>query len=211
MSPGYAVVGLHRGGTSAVAGVLHHLGVYLGEEENFFPPSEHNPKGYFEDKRIVALHDQMLGGDWKDPTLDYEPFIEDYRALLTEWQAHPLWAIKDPRLCFTLHALAEVVPGIRVILVSRSPRCAAESLYKRGGHEREEAEGISLLYDRFWRQIHDRPPVGCGEAVSIWYDFLVTNPPLAVAEMAKFIGVPVTQEAIDFIDPGLNHHKWESK
>ncbi len=207
---GYAICGLHRGGTSAVAGVLHHLGVYLGEEENFFPPSEHNPKGYFEDKRIVALHDQMMGGDWKNPDLVFKPVKKgSYEALLAEWQVHPLWAIKDPRLCFTVWLLAHAVKfttdePLKLVMVSREPECAAKSLFERGGHTEEEALEISERYYGAWRCVMETYE---GARLAIWYDFLVTNPPLAVAEIAKFVGVPVTQEAIDFIDPKLRHHK----
>ena len=39
------------------AGILHHLGVDMG---NLRPPGEMNPKGYFEDKDMLQLHNDLL-------------------------------------------------------------------------------------------------------------------------------------------------------
>ena len=48
-----AVLGLFRGGTSCTAGVLHHLGLYLGSE--LLAPNGHNVRGYFEPAEFSTI------------------------------------------------------------------------------------------------------------------------------------------------------------
>ena len=43
------VVGMHRSGTSAVAGILHLHGISMGSEKTFKPkPLPQNPMGFYE-------------------------------------------------------------------------------------------------------------------------------------------------------------------
>src|SRR5262249_1740037 len=61
------VLGMHRSGTSALAGMLHHLGVALGDE--LMPATADNPRGYWEHRDIVAINDRLmteLGRTWHD-------------------------------------------------------------------------------------------------------------------------------------------------
>ena len=70
------VLGMHRSGTSALTGVLQKLGAELGEE--LLAPTPDNPKGYFENSRIVDVHESLLHGlarGWQDP-----------RALSAQWR-----------------------------------------------------------------------------------------------------------------------------
>src|SRR5689334_22437193 len=52
------VLGMHRSGTSLLAGVLGLLGASL--PKHMMPPNGANPKGFFEAQKIVGLHDNML-------------------------------------------------------------------------------------------------------------------------------------------------------
>src|SRR5689334_11506011 len=61
------VLGMHRSGTSALAGTLHHLGVELGE--HLMSASPDNQRGYWEHRDIVAVNHQLmaeLGAAWDD-------------------------------------------------------------------------------------------------------------------------------------------------
>ncbi|MBD2871512.1 sulfotransferase family protein, partial [Paenibacillus sp. IB182493] len=64
----FLVLSLHRAGSSATAGVLHHLGIHMGDD--LLEPSTFNPKGYFENKKFVDINDHilaLLGGAWNSP------------------------------------------------------------------------------------------------------------------------------------------------
>jgi len=52
------VLGMHRSGTSAVAGCLERLGICMGRR--LAPGDEWNPGGYFEDRDLVELNDRLL-------------------------------------------------------------------------------------------------------------------------------------------------------
>ena len=61
------VLGMHRSGTSALAGILHHLGVELGDR--LMQASPDNPRGYWEHRDIVAVNHKLmaeLGWSWDD-------------------------------------------------------------------------------------------------------------------------------------------------
>ena len=57
---GVAILGMHRSGTSAVAGFLAKAGFFAGEEDDLLPAAEDNPKGFFERADVNALNDDLL-------------------------------------------------------------------------------------------------------------------------------------------------------
>jgi len=214
-----AVVGLHRGGTSAVAGVLHHLGVFMGDQ--LLPPSAHNPKGYFEDKRFVTLHTKIMGGDWKFPNPDFMDnwwkYKDEYLSLVNEFSQHEVWGVKDPRLCYCLPFLRVATRyKLKVIAIHRNPWSAAYSLNERGGHSFEEALDISMGYltammlnVETWgvvQKMLDRP-----RAYHINFEIWAAHPEASVANLAGWLGLEFKQEAADFLDPSLVHWRDEAK
>ena len=52
------VLGMHRSGTSAIARGLQTLGVQLGT--NLFSAGFDNPKGFWEDKDVLEINEQLL-------------------------------------------------------------------------------------------------------------------------------------------------------
>ena len=55
------VVGVHRSGTSAVAGILHLNGIAMGSEKTFKPkPMPQNPRGFYENYDFRKLNDRIL-------------------------------------------------------------------------------------------------------------------------------------------------------
>src|SRR5918994_5655575 len=70
LTHGVCVLGMHRSGTSLVAGVLRQLGVDLGPDEEFLPPDPNNQSGYFELADAVEINNEILahyGGGRDDP------------------------------------------------------------------------------------------------------------------------------------------------
>ena len=146
---GYLVLGMHRSGTSAVAGMLAKLGV--SAPATLLPPADDNVKGFWESEKIVAFHDELLasaGSDWNDwrefdPDWRNTPLAATFRTraidiLQGEFGTSPSFVLKDPRACrfvwFWLDIFAD--QGIRplVVLPLRSPLEVAKSLSARDGH-----------------------------------------------------------------------------
>ena len=154
------VLGMHRGGTSAVAGMLQRLGVDFGPR--LMPANADNPAGYYEHNDVVNLHDRFLGrlgAAWDDPfppafepsswsELAPAPGLPTYRQELLSILKRdfsgedgrppaPLWGLKDPRLCLLLPwwepLWTELDSEPRFILVLRGPEAVAASLGRRDG------------------------------------------------------------------------------
>jgi hypothetical protein len=144
------VLGMHRSGTSAVAGVISALGVAAPKTQ--LMPQCDNPRGFFESAALVVAHDELLasaGTCWYDwQPLDERWFCslaaEECRQrikdlILSEFGEQPLICIKDPRICrfvpFTLSILAGINVSAVAILTVRNPLEVAYSLQRRDNFE----------------------------------------------------------------------------
>ena len=55
------VLGMHRSGTSVVAGILHFNKISMGTYETFWPrPLPQNPKGFYENYDFRKINDTIL-------------------------------------------------------------------------------------------------------------------------------------------------------
>jgi hypothetical protein len=164
-SKAVCVTGMHRSGTSVVAGALGFLGVSLGNPDRMLRPGPDNPKGYFEVQSIVQFDDELLahlGGAWDQPPVldpgwelaaDLVPFraqaadiLEDTFGARSHRSAVCAW--KDPRLSLLLSFWRTVTPIATTIVVVRDPVEVAASLGARGY------------------------PVGTSQAASLWLRYL---------------------------------------
>ena len=58
--PTVIIAGMHRSGTSAMAGALAKLGMEVGTDSEMLVPTEDNPAGYFENRRIIECNEAIL-------------------------------------------------------------------------------------------------------------------------------------------------------
>lgn len=139
------VLGMHRSGTSAVAGLLHALGVNMGR--HFLEPNVGNPRGYWEDLDMLSLNVALLrvaGGNWLEPPLGRDIAIAHQhmagqmgRLMLAKVRhaAGAPWGWKDPRNCLTLHAWHNTMARLDLdplfVEVVRDPGQVVWSLIKR--------------------------------------------------------------------------------
>lgn len=144
----FIVLGMHRSGTSSVAGVLTLLGA--APPRTLMAAAADNPKGFFESRLVGELNDRILqaGGsswdDWRhfDPDVlsvdAAQAFREEIQATLKqEFADDAVIVLKDPRLC-RLYPIWEGVleeEGYQAefILPVRSPLEVARSLNRRNG------------------------------------------------------------------------------
>ena len=215
------VTGQHRSGTSATAGCLQRLGVNLGG--HLMPPAHDNPKGFFEDTRVVGIHDELLealGASWDRPYDVPETWQQHaapavvLRLLVTivqEFAAESdLFAIKDPRASLFIPLWQEVCKRAQVRLVVLVPqrllKAVAQSLVTREAWPPERAwlmvRGYSGALN--WLLRNEMPwtsltfPDGLWQA-STW------------ARIAEELGVELDVkhnmgEVHSFLDFGLVHH-----
>jgi hypothetical protein len=158
--PWVLVVGMHRSGTSAVAGALGGLGLALPDPHDRIDDPESNPE-HFESLSVSRYDERLLeqmGGSWTAPpelALGWErdPRLlgsEEPAALMSSAypEAGPLvW--KDPRLCLLLpYWKVMLPPPLVAVLVWREPLAVASSLQLRDGLR--IAEGLAL-WERYNR------------------------------------------------------------
>jgi hypothetical protein len=140
------VLGMHRSGTSAMAGTLGQLGCDMPQHP--MPPNENNPSGYFESLAIYQLNDAILasaGTSWDDwqafnPDWLTSPRAQEFllratEVLAEEFGASRFFLVKDPRMCqllpFWLGAFEAAGIAPRIVLMHRNPIEVAASLERR--------------------------------------------------------------------------------
>jgi hypothetical protein len=222
LTHGVCVLGMHRSGTSLVAGILRELGIDLGPDEEFLPPDPNNQSGYFELADAVEINDEILahyGGSWDDlPELppgweqsDELAQIRDRarRALGRRFVASSEWAWKDPRTCITLPFWQRLVPGLRYVICVRNPVDIAHSLRSREGEERPlKKHVVDWLRHTASAFVYtaDRP------RILVHYERFFEDAEHEVRRLAGFIGREdrleepgVMARISEFIDPALVH------
>jgi len=213
------VLGMHRGGTSAVTGVLHELGAFLGPTGHLMARREDNPAGFYEHQLLTDLNDELLqalGGSWHapprlDPGWERAPLLDDIRVrarqrLHEDFADAPLWAWKDPRTSVTLPFWRPLLPETQFVVCVRNPLNVARSLLARDGLD--ESVGIDL-----WMR-HTVSALSGLETMPllVLYDELVNDPAREVARIAAFLKLDATPDAVDRArahlagNAGLRHH-----
>jgi hypothetical protein len=210
------VSGMHRCGTSAIAGVLHLLGASLPRK--LMPAMPENPRGFFESLDVKALNDRIFadaGREWCDwrsvavPEPGHAGFDscrqEALRILSEDFGAADFIVAKDPRFSRLMPFWGHVLPaaGFRVchVVAVRHPDEVAESLRARNAFLVTRSK---LLWSRHYLDIElytrGQPRVfvdyrdfllawePCVERVATWLGFRwPCSPEDARAQVAAFL------------------------
>jgi hypothetical protein len=220
------VTGMHRSGTSFATRALELLGVSLGRGDGLLPPGPDNPAGYFENKAIQELDDELLahlGGSWDrppllpqgwadDPSLD--AFRERAGAVVArdfgdDLAAGHVVGFKDPRLSVLLPFWRSVVDVRTTVVLVRAPGEVAASLAERNGLAPAQS---SLLWLRYTlAAVADDPT-----HLLVTLDDLVRDLPGTLTAIAAHLGLDAPTDAVttavgSHFDAGLRHHDAEER
>lgn len=161
------ILGMHRSGTSCLAGSLQQAGLYLGPVNTKAP---HNAKGNRENRDIMDLNDRVLsaaGGSWDNPPDVPVPWSADQiatrDALIAGYPTDKVWGFKEPRTLFTLEGWLNALPNARLVGTFRHPTAVAQSLNARNGFSFERAMDLWLAYNHRLLQFceYRRIPMVC--------------------------------------------------
>jgi GT2 family glycosyltransferase len=220
MKESIIVLGMHRSGTSVVAGLVSILGAYTGSD--LMKPSNDNPKGYFENNKFVLFNEKIFlenGGAWEDynftlremPTEKFNKYVLLAKKIIQdELKYAKKIVIKDPRMCVLFpiweQALNELRIKIKIVFVYRSPVEVAFSLKKRDDNDLSIQQGLMLwshyffLSEKYSRN-HERFFVHYNDDF-YKFDYFLQN-------LADFIGSKITEsiadDAVTFYSPKLKH------
>ena len=220
------VLGMHRGGTSAIAGLLTQLGAQ--PPATLMPADVSNPQGYWESQRLWEVHEAILhhaGGRWDSYTsLDIDrlspsslsQLMNDGRqALRAEFGDASTFIVKDPRMCrfvpFWLRVLETEGVSATAVLVFRSPWAVAQSLAAR---DRLDPELSLLIWLRHMldAELHTR----LVRRSFVRYHDLVENWRSVADRISQDLEIQLRPRNADdegeidrFVQAGLQHHRGE--
>ena len=150
-SPSFVlIVGMHRSGTSCLAGALEACGLWLGEVGR---GDKWNEKGSREHDPARLLNDRILedaGGSWSAPpgALAITPA---QRAAMTsivrELSTHAPAGLKDPRVALLLDAWRAAIGGPSLVGTYRHPASVAASLARRNQMPAAQAHALWRRYN----------------------------------------------------------------
>ena len=218
------VLGMHRSGTSALAGMLRDIG--LDAPKDLMPPTHDNPKGYFESKGVLAENDRLLsalGTNWRlDQPLprgwiDQQPASEWRQALLRRLQdsfgGSSFPVVKDPRFCILLAGLScwlqSHVVDFRFVLLVRHPLEVMKSLLARPQDPIAKDASLQLWIESVLSA--ERITRGMQRMVVI-ADDLYETPAKVQSELQSFIDLDPFHSGCggrsSFVDPELHHQRF---
>jgi hypothetical protein len=197
------IVGMHRSGTSSLAGSLEEAGLHLG---NVITSAPHNIKGNRENKRIMDLQEAVLahsGGSWDRPP-SRVTWSEAHRAerasIIQSYGDVPLWGFKDPRTLVTLDFWREALSNLTFVGTLRHPWLVTESLQRRNGGSKERWLDLWTSYSERLVALHEAHPFPI-----VRFDIGEDAYRSSLVAVAEYLGLsrPVR---LDFFDPILKHH-----
>ncbi len=213
-----AVTGMHRSGTSSIAGLLGKCGFSLGPEKNLLnenKPKFDNVKGHFENHSVVMINENILqksNGSWFELPQQNNLYKagEALAMHITSFNnSFEGTIIKDPRLCLTLDTWKQFCPRLKsVIICFRHPLGVAHSLKKRNHFPLEF--GLNLWYEYNVRLIDSIESI---PVTVVNYDSLTHNLGNDLYNIITMLKSPLSKEKMlctieGFFDSSLNHNKY---
>ncbi len=193
--PWVVVVGMHRSGTSAVAGAIGALGFNVVSPQDRLSPHDSNPE-HWESLAVLQHSDAVLahfGGTWDAPPQLPDGWENDSgladRSAATEAlaTAYPdpgpaVW--KDPRICLLLPYWRAVLQApMAAVLVWRPPLAVARSLRRRD--DTPLPYGVAL-----WER-YNRAAIANLAGTDVYvleYDALIENPADSLHGLTSWLG-----------------------
>lgn len=173
----FPVFGIPRGGTTAVTGVIRMLSVFMGDG---LPVNLEDPK-------------------FSRPGTIKRELVEGRNA------EHGVWGWKFPNAANYLDALAPALRNPRYICVTRD--LAANGIAIASRHQNfDRLRALDSVIQQAQKNLsyllrHQKP------ALLVSYEKLLMSPEATVREIARFLAIDVSEEAIgaatNFVEPGV--------
>jgi GT2 family glycosyltransferase len=215
------VLGMHRSGTSSVAGLLARMGVWPGADSALLVGPD-NPRGHYE---LAELHSVCLrrlaaaGGDWKHPPASapaaaIDAFRREAAAVLETLEPRRPWFVKEPRLCLLVRELLPLLTRPVFVHVVRDPLEVADSLAARDRMARGDA---LALWERYTRaafaatRCWPRVVVDYGELIADAYAVATRLHADLVALDIEGLAPPDPVAVAGWIEPELRRHDGDDR
>lgn len=200
------ILGMHRSGTSWLAGSLEELGLYLGLVNTC---SADNERGNREHHEVNNLHDQVLsdnGGTWRKPHWP-NAWSDDKKAFLKAYiknmdRTSSLWGFKDPRALLVLDEWQVQLPKMVRVGIYRHPLKVFKSLHARqSDFTEDEAMDLWRTYNQRLIEEYEREPFPV-----MRFDVDQERLLKGLTIFRDYIGIPSGRPLDGFFEASLIHH-----
>jgi LPS sulfotransferase NodH len=197
----YLILGGHRTGSSAVAGILSALGVRMAPPDRTGLPNEANPKGFFNDTEFEAFCNEVYGSyfptEQRQLTTAHFEWLE---RMVDERELTGLWGVKEWRVAMFLPTFLLRTTNCKIIRTIRQPERSVESWNK---HFKRLGTATIEDYQRCLGFIAAAIAESRLPTLEIAYDSIHDQPKATVEALAAFIGTEPNEQALSFIDISL--------
>lgn len=217
------VIGSGRCGTSMATRSINFLGVDLGD--GFVKPNKSNPKGFWENKKIVDIHKQIIREvgsipfrkGWKNAA-KVKPLKAKMKETVEEqFSDKHLWGWKDPRTSECIEMWKEILSDMDVtgnyLIMIRNPLDVAASF--RRAYNRNEKSALKQWQIRTLLALRGTRRE---KRIIVDYDDFIGNSFKTVKNIANAFELPLNNEQNElkreldsFIDPTLRHSRTSLK
>ena len=219
------ILGMHRSGTSAIAGALRCCGLPFGD--NLLMGLSDNPKGHFENRAILHLNESILadlGSSWSDPR-PLKPNFDKYsektvQVIKNEFNGYKIFGLKDPRLALLLPLYIKAFKEVNIepsfVVIKRDKSEVAASLKARNGFSREKSLALFKKYsdsiDKYLSLSNVRTKKQPNSIAVIQFADLIKKPQKTVSQIIKQLNLPLkyNKEVEKFLDSNLKHYNKKS-
>lgn len=210
---GVIILGMSRSGTSLTANVVSAAGAYV---ENSIPPSDDNPRGYWESREVVELNRRIMAH--LGATLFWIPKVDSrwpeahrldqYRSrakhIISELESYQVWALKDPRFSITLPFWLPLFNRpIRFILCIRNP---LESVQSAKHSRRINQRDLSTWHEYAASAL--RNTASYRRIIVHFHRYFCPHDSSQVTRILEFLGLEPSVDASAVISPGLFRNRF---
>lgn len=200
MPTGYIILGTPRSGTSLLAGLLHHMGIFMGEA--FLEPNPMNPRGFYQDVDFERIFDSlptfMPRPPYKLTTIKEQELID---LVKRRCDLGVDWGVKCNRISYALDTvIATSTIPIKFLQTHRTPFatvCSLASWEEYSIAEEVIRHSIMSIYESLKELEHERMVVD--------FNQIIKEPTTLVRRIAKFVGRDYRDEFVSLVDPSLKH------
>jgi len=193
------IIGMHRSGTSALAGLLHSNNISMGKDGDFYPPpAKENPKGFYEHKMIpdinrVILKEHGIGEYEMTGIVEKSIYQNEIEAFFEKtFKGKNRIALKDPRLCVTLPIWANVISKTHELTVLNVHRSIDTHLVAiTDGGKKTGSQATSYINNRKDLQLVMSSRYF---SIDVQFEDFIKDPEVATKRLVKELKIRVTKK-----------------
>ena len=181
------IISQRRSGSSMFAGILYYLGIDMGEKATPEQSSGRNPKGFFEDRNIIGISEEMTSFVMANPSIPRETLIQGYEGRIKEYfdSRKDIWGFKDVNFLDFSDIYVKYIENPYYIFVFRNPLDIAMSY--SDWHKTDIISTLAMVNknnSKIFRLIKKLK----GEKLLVSYEKTLQDPMKSVNEIMNFIG-----------------------